>query len=142
MSEIVVGKGSCCCGAVEVTAQTMHLNVGACHCDVCRKWCGGPLLAVDCGTEVSFTGHEHIGTYQSSEWAERGFCKHCGTPLFYRLKEANQYVMPVDLFEKNEKLVFDHQIFIDYKPSYYSFANETKTMTGEEVFAQYAPPEK
>ena len=24
---------------------------------------------------------------QSSAWAERGFCKNCGSHLFYRLKE-------------------------------------------------------
>jgi hypothetical protein len=41
--------------------------------------------------------------------------------------------------EENEGLVFDRQIFIDEKPEYYSFANETKNMTGAEVFAQFAP---
>jgi len=40
------------------------------------------------------------------------------------------------LFSAESKLRFDHQIFIDRKPDYYSFANETKNLTGEEVFAQ------
>ena len=31
----------------------------------------------------------------------------------------------------------DNQIFIDEKPDFYSFANETTTLTGEEVFAQF-----
>ena len=39
-------------------------------------------------------------------------------------------------------LVFDHQIFIEEKPSFYAFANETKNMTGEEVFALFAAPER
>ncbi len=38
-----------------------------------------------------------------------------------------------------ESAVFDHQIFIDEKPDYYSFSNKTYNVTGEEVFAQYAP---
>ena len=46
--------------------------------------------------------------------------------------------MPAGIFDNSEGLVFDHQIFIDEKPEYYSFANETKNMTGEEVFAMLA----
>jgi len=32
---------------------------------------------------------------------------------------------------------YDHQVFIDEKPSMYRFANETEDMTGAEVFAKY-----
>ena len=46
--------------------------------------------------------------------------------------------MPVGLFAGADGLVLDHQIFIDEKPGYYSFASETKTMTGAEVFAMYS----
>ena len=44
------------------------------------------------------------------------------------------------IFDNSEGLVFDLQVFIDEKPEYYSFANETKNMTGAELFAQFAPP--
>jgi hypothetical protein len=40
---------------------------------------------------------------------------------------------------RNPRLVFDHQVFIDEKPSYYCFPNETENLTGAEVFAKYAP---
>ena len=139
MSDTSVEKGSCLCGAVQVTAKTMHHKVGACHCGMCRKWTGGPLMAVDCGTDVSFKGEQHIKVYNSSDWAERGFCGQCGSHLFYRLKGNQQYMMPAGLFEDCKDLVFDHQIFIESKPSYYSFANDTHNMTGEEAFAQFAP---
>ncbi|MEA5624320.1 GFA family protein [Nostoc sp. UHCC 0251] len=119
----------------------MSNQMGACHCSMCRKWGGGPLLAIDCKGDVSFFGEENIGLYQSSQWAERGFCKQCGSHLFYKLKQNNQYFIPVGLFEKCEGLVFDHQVFIDEKPKYYCFADETKNLTGAEVFAQFAPSE-
>jgi hypothetical protein len=106
---------------------------------MCRKWGGGAFLAVECGSDVSFKGEDNIGVYQSSEWAERGFCQKCGSHLFYRLKQNNQYFMPVGLFDNSEGLIFEHQVFIDEKPEYYSFANETKNMTGAELFAQFAP---
>jgi hypothetical protein len=107
---------------------------------MCRKWTGGPFLVVECGSNVHFEGNDNISVFNSSDWAERGFCNKCGSHLFYRLKEARQYFVPVGLFDDGEEWVFDHQVFIDEKPSYYSFANKTKNLTGEEVFAQYSAP--
>ena len=133
------GKGSCLCGAVHFTAASCSNHVGACHCGMCRKWGGGPLLAIDCGTDVEFDGAESIGVYGSSDWAERGFCNRCGSHLFYRLKESGQYVMPVGLFDEMEAPVSDSQIFIDSKPDWYAFANQTRNMTGQQVFEKYAP---
>ncbi|AFY91176.1 GFA family protein [Chroococcidiopsis thermalis] len=140
MSNSSVAKGSCLCGAVSLSTTSIDRHIAACHCSMCRKWGGGALLAVECGSDVSFQGEENIGIYQSSEWAERGFCKQCGSHLFYRLKQNQQYYIPAGIFDNDEGLVFEHQVFIDEKPAYYSFANETKNMTGAELFAQFAPP--
>jgi hypothetical protein len=104
---------------------------------MCRKWGGGALLVIECGSDVSFDGSENIGVYQSSEWAERGFCQKCGSHLFYRLKHNHQHFIPAGLFDDDENFTFDHQVFIDEKPEYYSFSNETKNMTGAELFAQF-----
>ena len=138
MSDETEGRGSCPCGAIRITAKRISKNVGACHCSMCRKWGGGPLMTVDCGADVSFEGEENISVFNSSEWAERGFCNKCGSHLFYRLKESKQHIMPVGLFDEQESFVFDHQVFIDKKPSFYAFANETYDMTGAEVFAKFA----
>lgn len=137
MSKTSKSHGSCLCNAVTFTANTMDHDVGACHCEMCRKWSGGPLLAVDCGSEVQFTGEQAISVFDSSEWADRGFCSKCGSHLFWRLKQTNQHIMPVGLFEAGD-LVLDHQVFIDEKPDYYSFAEKTTDMTGEQVFAMFA----
>ena len=137
MSDKIEAIGSCLCKAISFTAKTMSKNVGACHCGICRKWGGGPLMAVDCGTEVSFVNEQYIAMFNSSEWAERGFCKQCGSHLFYRLKQNQQYFIPAGLFDNVNSFVFDHQVFIDYKPSFYSFANQTINWTEAEVFAQH-----
>ena len=137
MSEFNGVKGSCLCGGVHVKVAKVANNIGACHCGMCRKWGGGPLLSIDCGSEVTFVGEGNISTFDSSEWATRGFCKKCGTHLFYHLHASNQYIMPVGLLENSDELLFDHQIFIDKKPSYYSFANKTGNMTEAEVFTLY-----
>jgi hypothetical protein len=130
-------QGQCLCGEVSFNAATVDVHVGACHCRMCRKWGGAPYLSVDCGTDIKFEGQQHIGVFASSQWAERGFCKLCGTHLFYRLKGKQQYFVPVGLFDDNQQWQFDHQIFIDEKPAYYDFANQTENLTGAEAFAQF-----
>ena len=137
MSESNEVSGNCLCGSTGLTTTSLSKNVGACHCNMCRKWGGGPLMAVDCGTDVSLKGEEHIGVFNSSEWAERGFCRQCGTHLFFRMKANNQYFVPVGLFQDTADFVFDHQVFVEERPDYYCFSNETKDMTGEELFSQY-----
>jgi hypothetical protein len=137
MSDLVEGKGSCLCGAICFTATKANQSMGACHCDMCRKWGGGPLLAVPCESEVSFEGEENISVFDSSDWAERGFCKLCGSHLFYRLKESGQHFIPAGLFENQECFSFDRQVYIDRKPPYYSFANKTANMTEAEGLEKY-----
>ena len=131
-------SGSCLCGAIRIEANLAGPSVGACHCDICRRWGGGPLLALDGGDDVRFDSDNKITVYDSTQWAERGFCADCGTHLFIRVKQSGRYILPTGLFDLDQDLEFDHQIFIDKKPAYYCFANETRDMTGEEVFAQHA----
>ncbi len=137
MSTTSKATGSCLCNAVTFTANAMDHDVGACHCAMCRKWSGGPLLAVDCGSDVEFSGEQAISVFDSSQWADRGFCSQCGSHLFWRLKQTNQHIMPAGLFDAGD-LVLDHQVFIDEKPDYYSFSEKTTDMTGEQVFAMFA----
>ena len=96
-------------------------------------------MEIDCGTEVSFSDEENIEVFDSSAWAERGFCRKCGSHLFYRLKEINQYMIPVGLLDNQEGLVFDSQVYIDRKPSFYSFSNTTKSLTEAEIIEMYSP---
>jgi len=138
MSDTMKGTGSCLCGAIRIIANNLSNKVGACHCGMCRKWGGGPLMAVNCGTDVSFEGEGNISVFNSSDWAERGFCNKCGSHLFYRLKERKQYIIPMGLFDDQETFVFNDQLFIDKKPSFYSFANKTNDMTEAEVLDKYA----
>ncbi|WP_444997633.1 GFA family protein [Aliikangiella sp. IMCC44359] len=131
----------CICGAVKLEVSSRSNEIGACHCTTCRRWSGGPLLAVDCQDNVTINAEDKVTIFNSSDWAERGFCNQCGTHLFYRIKQNNQYIVPVGLFDDAESFSFGHQVFIDEKPDYYDFANSTKNMTGEDVFAMYAQPD-
>ncbi|MFW1676926.1 GFA family protein [Pontibacter sp. JAM-7] len=136
MSSTITASGNCLCGAVTVEAASMSTDIASCHCNICRKWGGGPLMAVDCATEVTIKGQDSIKVFATSDWAERGFCAKCGTHLFFRLKESGQYIIPVGLFDQQAPLHFGLQIFVDEKPDYYAFGNPTSNLTGAEFFAQ------
>lgn len=130
-------NGTCLCGAVRVSATPPALEMSACHCATCRNWGGGPLLAVECHEGVEWEGEEHIGVYDSSEWAQRGFCKQCGTHLFYRLRENGFHAIPAGLFAHMGQFAFTMQVFIDQKPANYRFDAKTRDLTGAELFAQF-----
>ena len=127
----------CLCGSVKVQTTSLSDSLGACHCGMCRKWGGGPAITVE-AKDIEFKGDEHIGNFISSDWAERGFCKNCGTHLYYRLRENQHYYLPAFLFEQAAELPFTHQVFIDQKPTNYDFANQTKNMTQAEVFEAFS----
>lgn len=132
-------KGQCLCGAVTVQASRRD-NMDVCHCGMCRQWGGGPMMTVHCGKDSTITGLDRVTVYTSSDWAERGFCATCGTHLFYKLKGSDEYVFAAGLFQEGMDFTMTSQIFIDKKPGYYDFANETPVMTEAEVFEKYAPP--
>jgi len=73
--------------------------------------------------------------FDSSEWAQRGFCSRCGTNLFYRLKGTGSYSIPVGLFPADTALEFKQEIFIDEKPAYFSYAENTEKFSGADVMA-------
>ena len=132
-------RATCLCGAVTLTATKVAPEFTACHCGMCRRWGGGPLLTVECGDDVRIEGSESVAVFDSSKWAERGFCKSCGTHLFYRLKHSQQYEIPLGLFGDKISPSFRLQVFIDRKPPGYAFADDTEELTEAEVYEKYAP---
>jgi hypothetical protein len=136
MSETL--SGGCLCGAVRFTAEPKNHEFGACHCSMCRRWTGGPFFAMECDA-VKVAVEASLGVYRSSEWAERCFCKQCGSVLFYRLVDKGFYAVSAEAFDERGDFALTTQVFIDEKPAYYDFANKTHNMTGAEVFALFAP---
>jgi hypothetical protein len=96
---------------------------------------------IDCGDSIKVENESNLGVYRSSEWAERCFCKNCGSVLFYRLVQNGNCYASAEAFDDRAGYAFTSQVFIDEKPSYYDFANKTHNMTGADVFAAFAPPD-
>jgi hypothetical protein len=132
-------NGACLCGAVKISIDSPPPTFDACHCSMCRRWGGGPGLTIESGKGFKITGEENISVYRSSEWAERGFCKSCGSHLFYRFRNGSFCNFTLGLFEGTENFSFKMQIYVDDQPPNYSFANKTEMLTEAEVIAKFAP---
>ncbi|WP_422030706.1 GFA family protein [Roseovarius sp.] len=136
--------GSCLCGAVKIEFAEAPKETGACHCNMCRKWSGGVYLAIPVAAgKATFEGEDSIARYPSSDWAERAFCKTCGTNLFYRLTapgphQGDMFVC-LGLLDDPSGVTLTEEVFYDEKPAGYAFAGDTHKMTGAEVIAQFAP---
>ena len=79
--------GGCQCGAVRYELVEPALRTCICHCRMCQKASGQPFMA------FATVDQEHLhwtrGTpavFRSSNMAQRGFCKDCGTPLTFKFE--------------------------------------------------------
>jgi hypothetical protein len=114
--------GRCLCGAVTFTAEITSHGVAVCHCDTCRKWTTSPLMTVEHKGAVSFTGGENIGIYKSSSFAERGFCKRCGSALFWKMTDSADYWLSAGALDETGDLTFGEEFHLGDKPAYYAIA--------------------
>ncbi len=123
------------CGAVTFVADVASANVNACHCGMCRKWATGPMMTIEHKGPVTFTGSDNIGRFHASQSGERGFCKVCGSSLFWKLRGEDHYWLSAGAMADTSGLKLAEELFIDAKPAYYAFDGDTKKMTSADYAA-------
>lgn len=80
-------NGSCLCEKIRFEFDDPVKFVAHCHCSICRRAHGAPVVTwvgLKAGQLKITDGVESLRTYRSSPQAERQFCSHCGTSLFFR----------------------------------------------------------
>lgn len=130
--------GRCLCGKCEFSFECDNLEVGACHCNMCRNWSGWPTMAMHIDGPVVFKDETNLKWYNSSQWGMRGFCGECWSNLVWSMKDRSMMCPLVGSIDDTSDITFSTELFIDEKPGYYDFANSTKQMTGAEVFAEFS----
>jgi len=77
-------KGGCFCGHVRYEAGGKPFHATICHCSMCRRVAGAPMVAWFSVPRAEFRIVAGTPTrFASSERAERTFCPRCGTPLTF-----------------------------------------------------------
>lgn len=130
--------GRCLCGGVTIELVPERPGVDVCHCDMCRRWSGGPFFSLHGVKEGAFvlSSAENVATYRSSEWAERAFCKACGSNLWYRFLPGEHVSFLAGLFQLPADWCVDEQIFVDEAPGWAELAADSPKKTGAEVIAE------
>ena len=94
---------------------------------MCRRQTSGVIMTVDVVKgSLKFIQQKHLSVFNSSEWGERGFVT-LVEQQFWRTKD--QSYCNINVFSLNEPvkdLKLDMEIFIDSKPDFYNFKNDTK----------------
>lgn len=100
-SQIADIHGACLCGAVRFRLTPPLRDVFLCHCDQCRKWSGHfwaatsvPLdrFHLDAGGDVRW--------YAATSHARRGFCRRCGSSLFWQPTDEPRISVAAGALEK------------------------------------------
>lgn len=95
-----------------------------CHCQQCRKQTGHLVAATrvnDSGLEL--TGYEHLTWFAATEDAKRGFCKHCGSVLFWKANGTDVTAVMAGSLESPTGLTTTAHIFTEFKGDYYEITD-------------------
>jgi len=113
-------SGSCLCGKVELTVTELNRDVVACHCTQCRKQSGHFFAATRVeNSKLSVSGEENLQWFKASAEAERGFCKQCGSILFWRSVGSDNTSILAGCLDAPTGLTLTHHIYAADKGDYY-----------------------
>lgn len=119
-----VNIGSCLCGAVSFEATGPLRGVVYCHCSQCRKQSGHYYAATNVSdTALTVHGSDNVTWYSASDFARRGFCRTCGSVLFWKSNTEDYTSVMAGAFEESGALRGEMHIFVADKGQYYDITD-------------------
>ncbi|RLK00565.1 GFA family protein [Ruegeria conchae] len=117
--------GSCLCGAVAFVVDGDLTPPNACHCGQCRKQSGHLWAStVTHQDNLNFTASETLGWYRASDIAKRGFCRACGSFLFWQHNDEDTIAISVGSLDEPTGLKLAQHIFVADKGDYYDIKDD------------------
>ncbi len=114
-------QGSCLCGLIRYELTGATRSVVACHCTQCRKTSGHYVAATQVADDdLTINGVDHLTWFKSSAKAQRGFCKTCGSQLFWRAFGTGMTSVMAGTLDGATGLIMDQQIMVAHKGDYYA----------------------
>lgn len=119
-------QGSCLCGGVAFTITGPLRPVVACHCSQCRKQSGHYGAFTACAdADLQFTARGTLSWYSASASAKRGFCKTCGSLLFWKGDGRDYTAIAAGALDGKTGLKLEGHIFCADKGDYYEICDGT-----------------
>ena len=123
-------KGQCLCGSVRFVLAPPLRTVTLCHCAQCRRWHGhvGAYTSV-AHDRLSLTESRGLAWFTSSSFARRGFCRECGSSLFWERDGHDMISITAGSLDAPTGLRTALQIFAKDKGDYYELDRATPVRT-------------
>jgi hypothetical protein len=84
-------EGGCLCGKVRFRVDAAAIESGYCHCRMCQRNSGAPVVAWTTFPLQSFSWTAGSpATFVSSPRAQRQFCSNCGSYLVFRQRDSGE----------------------------------------------------
>lgn len=116
--------GSCLCGGVAFEITGPLRPVIACHCSQCRKQSGHYAAFTSCqNADLKFTSESTLAWYRASASAGRGFCKACGSLLFWKADGRDSTSVAAGSLNGRTGLVTEGHIYCADKGDYYAICD-------------------
>lgn len=115
--------GGCLCQSIRYEVDEVF-DSGYCHCSMCRKLSGAPVLAWGVVKAPYFRFVKGKPTeYASSEQGIRGFCPTCGSQLFYRNKASDDIEINLGTLDRPELVEPKVHVFADNQLSWFELSD-------------------
>jgi hypothetical protein len=122
--------GGCACGAVRFRTAGRMRPVVACHCSQCRRAFTnyGAFTAVERGG-LTIENEAGLTWFDSSPGVRRGFCRACGSGLFWD-QASNDFVsVAAGAFDQPSGLKQVRHIFVADKADFYEIGDGLEQMS-------------
>jgi hypothetical protein len=115
-------RGVCLCGGVAYRAEGPVHHASHCYCTMCQKQHGaaaGSYANVGSAGYVIERGAELVTEYASSELGRRGFCRVCGSNLFWRSTDSpDRIAVTLGTLEPEYDGPVERELFTETKPAW------------------------
>lgn len=118
-------SGGCLCGGVRYRIRGILRDVIACHCTQCRRTSGHHAAMTSAASDdLMLTSSATLAWFRSSAAAERGFCRVCGSNLFWRPEAQGRTAITAGTLDGPTGIRLIEHIFVGDKADYYSIDDD------------------
>ena len=127
----ITAVGGCLCRAVRYEVHGPLRDVIACHCMQCRRTSGHFVAATATRPEnLVITEDGGLRWYRPPELYKRGFCKFCGSSLFFESESGGRISIAAGTLDSSVGLKLVAHIFVEEAGDYYDISDDAVRVIG------------